>query len=111
MVLQGTSRVNESKTPDLICKKMTKREQLNVLVKWYYRPCELPEVVYDSLLQERNSEEHCKYRFFLTSLGFEGSGSLFLSLFFFALYMTLIARLVAAPYLVQKKRPLTGDSS
>ncbi|KRZ93509.1 Arginine-glutamic acid dipeptide repeats protein [Trichinella sp. T8] len=39
--------------------KMTKRDQLNVLVKWYYRPCELPELVYDSLLQERLSEEHC----------------------------------------------------
>uniref|UniRef100_A0A5S6QAL0 Arginine-glutamic acid dipeptide repeats protein n=1 Tax=Trichuris muris TaxID=70415 RepID=A0A5S6QAL0_TRIMR len=38
--------------------KMTKRDQLNVLVKWYYRPCELPELVYDSLLQERISEEH-----------------------------------------------------
>ncbi|KRY15737.1 Arginine-glutamic acid dipeptide repeats protein [Trichinella patagoniensis] len=38
---------------------LTKRDQLNVLVKWYYRPCELPELVYDSLLQERLSEEHC----------------------------------------------------
>ncbi|KHJ45693.1 hypothetical protein D918_03905 [Trichuris suis] len=39
----------------------TKRDQLNVLVKWYYRPCELPELVYDSLLQERITEEHCEF--------------------------------------------------
>lgn len=38
----------------------TKRDQLNILIKWYYRPCEVPEHVYRTLVQDRHSE-HGKF--------------------------------------------------
>uniref|UniRef100_A0A915HZW2 BAH domain-containing protein n=1 Tax=Romanomermis culicivorax TaxID=13658 RepID=A0A915HZW2_ROMCU len=36
--------------------KLTKRDQLNVLIKWYYRPCEIPETVYRTLVQDRHTD-------------------------------------------------------
>ena len=35
----------------------SKRDTLMVNIKWYYRPCEVPETVYQLLVQDRNTEQ------------------------------------------------------
>ena len=34
----------------------SKRDSLVVVVRWYYRPSEVPESVYQLLIQDRNAE-------------------------------------------------------
>ncbi|KZS22035.1 Grunge-like protein [Daphnia magna] len=37
--------------------RRSKRDTLMVNIKWYYRPCEVPETVYQLLVQDRNTEQ------------------------------------------------------
>jgi len=39
----------------------SKRDTLMVHIKWFYRPCEVPETVYQLLIQDRNALE-CKLK-------------------------------------------------
>ena len=36
--------------------QQSKRDSLVVVVRWYYRPSEVPESVYQLLIQDRNAE-------------------------------------------------------
>jgi hypothetical protein len=40
-------------------KKKTKRDSVMIEVKWYYRPNEIPDGVYNPLMQDRFTE-NCK---------------------------------------------------
>ena len=48
--------------PFYICQiqefKMTKRDTLQVHIKWFYRTSEVPEQVYQLLVQDRHTEHH-----------------------------------------------------
>lgn len=61
----GDSVYIDSQSPDqpyFICTiqefRRSKRESLVVNVKWYYRPCEVPDSVYQLLVQDRNTENN-----------------------------------------------------
>ncbi|KAI9560663.1 hypothetical protein GHT06_011613 [Daphnia sinensis] len=43
--------------------RRSKRDTLMVNIKWYYRPCEVPETVYQLLVQDRNTEQGNKISF------------------------------------------------
>jgi hypothetical protein len=61
---------------------MSKRDTLMVHIKWFYRTNEVPEQVYQLLIQDRNTEHHnfnkAQVRFFLPEKSWDHEDNFFL---------------------------------
>ena len=68
VLISGLFRVSLSLWRGLIAGSLqSKRDTLMVNIKWYYRPCEVPETVYQLLVQDRNTEQGKRDTFASTS--------------------------------------------